>query len=174
MQKYLQNHKSSDRKEVSTYSINCKPSHITVFCDLHKIHFLYLCLPHPPLQSILSTCDSATDKFSNYVTQFMQYFAEPLPSYICYSKYFIQLLESLHEADQVIFNSSPSKITIPQHATLIPTLSPHHICLILLWPPKTLPQHNLFPVLHWFPCQVLHIRPHATSIGYTKLHSNPG
>ena len=47
MQKYLQNHKSSDHKEVSTYLISCKPSHITVFCDLPKIHFLYLCLPHP-------------------------------------------------------------------------------------------------------------------------------
>ena len=88
----------------------------------------------------------------------MQGPVETLQSYICYSDYFIQLLESrtpppdktnphhiasetdilyvlipsdvlpsLHEKDQVNFNSAPSQITI-QQPTPIPTLPtfPHH------------------------------------------------
>ena len=139
---------------------------------------------------------------------------EILPSFICYSNYFINssnhshLLQiipthttfsllfqgfytpyptsgsyispSRHGTDQANFNSSPSQIIMQQHhpftypASQITSLSNFALANCNPSPGKTFPQHSLVHVLHWFLCHVLPIRPHATSIRYTKAYSKPG
>ena len=105
-----------------------KSSHIPLSYSPHKIYTAYLPSPTPTftytflwppqnphtlhlpspflLQPILSPCDSSTNRFSNYVTHFMEQFVETLPLCICYSNHWIQLVQSL---------SLPPDNTYPHH-----------------------------------------------------------
>ena len=69
-----------------------KPPCNSLFYSLSKIYVPYVCLPLS-LQSMLLTCHSPTNQPSNYVTHLITPFEGTLPSYIHYSKHFIQLLE---------------------------------------------------------------------------------
>ena len=76
--------------ETKHHLTTAKPAQTPLFYGLPKVH-----KPNIPLQPIVSACDSPTNQLSNYVTNFIQPLVEILSSYICNSKHFLQLLESL-------------------------------------------------------------------------------
>ena len=96
--------------------LSFKPSHTLLFLyGLPKIYDHYICLPHSPLNHTANMIAPPTLS-KNYVTHSMQPFLETLPSYIGYSNYFLQLLESFTPPN----NSYPTVFSLLFHSLYTP------------------------------------------------------